>query len=65
MPGCAPTAANHQEHTHIHTQNPIDEAQCAYDDGEVVVACAGERVTWRDLRYTTFARLDGRFFDKR
>ena len=52
-------------HTSQSPTLPIDEAQCAYDDGEVVVACAGERVTWRDLRYTTFARLDGRFFDKR
>ena len=38
---------------------PIDGAQCAYDDGEVVVACAGDLARLRrDLR-------DLRDFDKK
>ena len=42
----------HLTHTAQLQTVPIDEAQCAYDDGEVVVACAGDLV-----RLARLARL--------
>ena len=45
-------------HTSQSPTLPIDEAQCAYDDGEVVVACAGDLARLARLAWL------GRFWQK-